>query len=254
MHVLRQKQSLPAWAGRGLGASLPRVLKRLLPPVCLRCANLLQSSYQTWLCADCIRGLRPNLYACPHCGLEYDLMQPSCRRCLSIGYRIDTASVPWCYDSHLAKLIHAWKSQGRVELTATLATLMLAIPDYPKAPLVPIPTHWRRRWHRGFDQTWLLSHAVQAQARHRDQTELSVLPLLKRLRHTPKQQQQRRKERWLASRQLFELSRDQTIPPAITLLDDVITTGATVSAATEVLRRAGVEHISLWCIASTATP
>lgn len=113
--------------------------------------------------------------------------------------------------------------------------------------LVPIPSHSRRRWHRGFDQTWLLANNL---------TKLCGIPLLrglKRTRFASAQHQLRRRERAINMRNAFT-AQCQLSGEHITLVDDVVTTGATATAATQALLAAGAGSVEVWCLARTPGP
>lgn len=113
--------------------------------------------------------------------------------------------------------------------------------------LIPIPSHWRRRWHRGFDQTWLLANNL---------TRLCGIPTLRGLRRTrfaSAQHQLSRRERAANMHDAFT-ARCQLSGGHIALVDDVVTTGATATAATQVLLAAGADSVEVWCLARTPAP
>lgn len=117
------------------------------------------------------------------------------------------------------------------------------IPKY----LVPIPSHWRRRWHRGFDQTWLLANNL---------TRLCGIPVVQGLRRTrfaTAQHQLSRYERTANMQDAFA-AQIRLTGGHIALIDDVVTTGATATAATQALLAAGADSVEVWCLARTPAP
>lgn len=169
---------------------------------------------------------------------------PACRPGL-IPWR--GVSAAFEYGGPLAEAIHRYKYEGRSELAARLAGLMLA----ELAPLrmevdvvLPVPLHWRRRRARGYDQAALLA------ARLAGGLELPLRTRwLRRLRDTPSQVG------------LCELEREKNVagafcavtPPAplrVLLIDDVRTTGATLRAASQALSVAGFSFIRPFALAA----
>ena len=115
--------------------------------------------------------------------------------------------------------------------------------------LVPIPTQWRRQMSRGFDHTWLLAQAI----RSRHAGRIVVRPWLRNLRYRPPQHGLDRKKRLTGAQGRFR-AHPKLAGHHITLIDDVITTGATVTGAASALRLAGARSVDVWCLARTPAP
>jgi len=115
--------------------------------------------------------------------------------------------------------------------------------------LVPIPTQWRRQMSRGFDHTWLLAQAIRS--RHAEQ--IVVRPWLSNLRYRPPQHELDRKKRLTGAQDRFH-AHPKVAGLHITLVDDVMTTGATVRGAASALRLAGARSVEVWCLARTPAP
>jgi ComF family protein len=163
----------------------------------------------------------------------------------------DRALAPWLYDEILAHLIHRWKFGGEHHLSALLASLWLRANPAPAAVdiLVPIPLHWRRRWQRGYNQAALLSNELKRQCPALGDTVIAG-SLLHRTRATAPQSGMNARERRQNLQGAFTVNHpcDNL---RLAVVDDVLTTGATVTAAAVALRNAGAEHIEIWCLART---
>ncbi|BDE05941.1 hypothetical protein WPS_12170 [Vulcanimicrobium alpinum] len=148
----------------------------------------------------------------------------------AIAFAID--SVPGfalgAYDGPLRDAIVAMKHGLRDPLDAFVALLDRAQLD---APLVPLPTTRRRAAERGFDQSVTIARRVAARR------GIGVQELLVK-RGAPQAGRDRRERRAATGR--FAVRDDAPRPRAVTLFDDVCTTGATARDAIEALRRAGV--------------
>jgi len=148
------------------------------------------------------------------------------------------------YDAEARQVVTALKNRGERFRTTVLADqLALLVPDIDGLVLTWAPTSSGRRRARGFDQAELLAHAV---ARRRG---LRAAPLLRRL---PGPAQAGRS---LGDRQRnphFEARRQCHLP--VLVIDDVATTGATLTAAAVALRAAGVPEVHGLVVARAARP
>jgi ComF family protein len=103
---------------------------------------------------------------------------------------------------------------------------------------VPVPQHWRRRMFRGFNQSEVLAEALSAETGHR-----KSLRLLKRIRHTPTQTARTYTERVKNVKDAFRMNGRLPFPESVLLIDDVITTGATVDECARTLKESGVKWV-----------
>jgi len=112
--------------------------------------------------------------------------------------------------------------------------------------LVPLPLHRARLRSRGYDQALELSRPL-AQA--------FGLPLLDRAlvrrRATPAQSRLDAAARRRNLRGAFDADPAVVLPPHVAIVDDVVTTGATLHAAARALRRAGAQRVDAWVCART---
>jgi ComF family protein len=118
--------------------------------------------------------------------------------------------------------------------------------------LVPVPLHWRRRWTRRFNQSAMLAAAVSA---------TSGVPIaaaaLKRVKATAQQVGLSRSERAANVQGAFRVPQEgkaAVVGRRLVLVDDVLTSGATIEACARALLRAGAANVDVLVFARVADP
>ena len=216
----------------------------LWPDRCAACDALGEAPF----CAGCADTLEPCPSGCPCCGVPLDaallpgLRPRRCPACRRSPPPFAAASAPWLHGGALAEAIHRLKYQGRSDLAGPLGVLFSGA-DPPRADVVaPIPLHPSRLRERGYDQAWLL--ARQAGRR----LGLPLRSLLRRVQATPQQTRLGRQGRANNMRGAFA-SLGKIAGLRVCLIDDVLTTGATASAAARALLQAGAARVEVRTLA-----
>jgi ComF family protein len=214
-------------------------LDLLFPLHCFGCHK-----YGKLLCASCISNLpRLTLPYCPICA-QPGVDQP-CRWCSSISVKTNGIRAPFLMEGVIKDAIHALKYRNvraaAPELGELLAQYLKTHP-MPGEVLAPVPLHPRRLRSRGYNQSALLA---------RELGKLSGLPvnerLLSRTKNTPPQvQTSNREERHHNMAGSFECI-GKVRGLSVILVDDVTTTGSTLSACAAALKEAGA--VSVWGLA-----
>lgn len=105
------------------------------------------------------------------------------------------------------------------------------------AILVPIPLHTKRLKNRGYDQVYLLAKELAIRS------NLQVIQLLKRVKETKSQYGLKRSDRQENLHDAFLCSKKSTTDTTVFLLDDIVTSGATLVEAARVLKKAGYRTV-----------
>lgn len=216
-----------------------RILDLLFPSgaACLHCGRL---SHGEWLCPACAEGLRNArlTQVCKRCGAPMNDAAP-CSFCAE-GWMLPARSA-WVHRGIPAHLIHQLKDGGIADAAAAMAPHMaeaaaaLCLPEDTVVTWVPMPE--KRRLERGIDHARLLAEQTAAQL------HLPCRPLLKRVGVQRTQRGLGYEERQHNVRQAFLAS--GTAPASVLLIDDVLTTGATVRACAAALRQGGAGHVAV---------
>lgn len=223
------------WAGR-LG-------HWLLPPRCVVCDA---GAGPQGLCMACEAALPRSGPACPQCALPLpagsDATVP-CGQCLRRPPPLQAVRAAFVYAAPVDRLARRFKFHGDLAAGRALAaTMARAAGDWPRPQaLVPMPLHRSRLRARGYDQALELARPL-ARA-----LALPCLPGLRRVRATEAQSGLDAARRRRNLHGAFAAA--APLPAHVALVDDVMTTGATVHAAARALRRAGVARVDAWVCA-----
>jgi competence protein ComFC len=190
------------------------------------------------LCRGCFEALpRVGSPTCGRCGLPTAFATFVCEACKNVDFGFESARAPLRYEGVGKEIVHSLKYRGYKKIVARLAApLMLdALDDGRFDAVVPVPLHRSRHRKRGFNQAELLARGVAAEINAplsdtlevvrstRDQVELSAA--------------QRR------ANVAGAYSAGAPLRGRVLLIDDVFTTGATMSACASTLILAGAKNV-----------
>ncbi|MBM3488075.1 MAG: ComF family protein [Alphaproteobacteria bacterium] len=229
----------------------------VLPPRCLACGTAVAT--QGTICAACWRGLSflaPPL--CAACGAPFPF-DPSagalCAACIAAPPAYGRARAVLRYDAGSSRIAVAFKHADRTDMAPTLGAWLVraGAEVLDRADLlVPVPLHRWRLIARHYNQAALLAQAVGRAS------GIAVLPdALVRTRNTPPQVRLGQVERRRNVHGAFRVPQRREAAIAgrrIVLVDDVLTTGATVEACTRPLLRAGAVGVDVLTLARVVRP
>lgn len=192
----------------------------LYPPKCMLCSRVMESS---------------DTSLCPRCGHDLPEYDGAPRK---VQYFEKTVT-PFYYEDRIRDAVLRFKFYGMQtyagRFAGWMAVLVRAQLEGKYDVISWVPCSARRRWVRGFDQAELLAKHLA------EELHVSYMPVLKKIRHTPKQSKMpnaaRRRGNVLGAYRALEP--ENFFGKRILLVDDILTTGATLSECGKVLRIAG---------------
>ncbi|AHX15429.1 competence protein ComF [Dyella jiangningensis] len=216
----------------------------VLPFRCLLCGGAGADGID--LCRDCAAELPRNRHCCERCALPLAESAALCGQCQRRPPPWDAAWVPFRYAWPLDRLETRFKFGADLAAGRVLSTLWLRETPWAERPelIVPVPLHRHRLRVRGHNQALELARPLAEAMR----LPTSVAWLL-RERGTAAQTELGALARRRNVRRAFVTKADVAWPGHVVLLDDVMTTGATLAECSRVLRRAGVKRIDVWALA-----
>jgi ComF family protein len=224
---------------------LGNILNLLFPSKCPICSSASDKHDYNPLCSECWSSIeRYTGPACSTCGLP----TPSpvtgiCGECLRKKPPFSKILCYGIYDGALKESIHLLKFQGVKRLAKPLSSLLLRLPLSDYDAIVPVPLHSKKLKEREFNQTALLGRHLSG---------VLKIPLLLdsliKIRETKLQTEVGRTGRLRNLKKAFAVS-GNLAGRRLLLVDDVITTGATVNECSFVLMKAGASEVEVIALA-----
>jgi ComF family protein len=217
------------------------IFDALLPRACLLCGARADAN---GVCTACAADL-PRLPAvcCPICAAPLPACAPACGACLARPPAFDATIAAWRYAHPLDSLVQGLKFRRRLASADFLARALLAGPRPAGDVVVPVPLAPARLRERGFNQSVEIARPL---------ARALALPLdverLVRVRDTPPQSRLPWRARQGNVRNAFACGADFA-GSAVIVVDDVMTTGATLDAVARALKERGAIRVTNWVVA-----
>ena len=213
-------------------------------------------------CTICRQHLRTGEYLCDACEAKIARIVPpfcetcsepfdgsintafTCANCVHRAIHFDAAVAAYRGRGIVRDVIHQFKYNRQIHLRHVVTRWLCAALDDERLRniqfdlIVPVPLHAARQRERGFNQASLLAELLSAQ------TSIPCKPLLKRIRYTTTQTALDRSERMKNLHNAFRLRKNADVRGLrVLLIDDVLTTGSTLSECARILKRAGATSV-----------
>ena len=213
-------------------------------------------------CTVCRKQVRAGEYLCDSCDAKIIRIVPpfcetcsepfdgsintafSCSNCAHRTIYFDAAVAAYRGRGIVRDVIHEFKYNRQIHLRHLVARWLRAALDDERLRdrrfeiIVPVPLHPARQRERGFNQALLLAQLLSAH------TSIPCRPLLKRIRYTTTQTALDRSERMENLHNAFRLRQNVDVRGLrVLLIDDVLTTGSTLSECARILKSAGAKSV-----------
>ena len=224
--------------------SITRSLR--LPSICTLCNQFHKGTLA--VCSHCIDYIKPLGITCTYCA--YPLSDGSylvCGKCIKNPPYFDKALIAYSFEEPLRSLLHHFKYYNGLYLGSFLGFLMLkAFKDRTDPPqcLIPVPMHPEKLKQRGFNQAAVLTKIIAR-----------VLQLPYDLSSCQKISNTVPQASLNGEQRLKNLNNSFFCKPLnfdhVVLIDDLLTTGATVNELAHTLKKNGVKRVDVLCCART---
>lgn len=220
----------------------------LLPGICIVCRKEINQGLICNDCLDLVIYLRPPY--CPHCGRPIDKAK-TCAYCRS-EKNLDYGRAFTLYVPPVDQMIHHIKYRGKTNLARFFGLGMAGIiksDHYFKSIdfITPVPLFWWKKLRRTYNQAEILSKIIY------QETSIPLIESLIRIKNTKTQTKLDHKKRQENVHNAFALKKGINIKgKKVVVIDDVMTTGATIKECARVLKEKGAEKV--YSLVAAITP
>ena len=231
-------------------SAVSAALDFIFPPRCMVCLDIIPAGQPKWICAEC-DGLLEFITepVCVRCGAHTESERGLCAGCAGNPEHINLESnrALFVYDDITKRLIYNFKYLNHPEIAEGLSEIMPGpvFRDYLRADMLTyVPLHRRRLYKRGFNQTEAFAKAVAGK------TGVPLHNLLTRKRDTKPQSSLHYHSRLENLTNAFEINKKTDIRnKSVIIIDDIYTTGATMEACAETLKKGGAARVKGFSVA-----
>ena len=216
---------------------------RIFKQKCLLCASPQANSHG--LCSPCLSELpRHASTSCPQCGLSSS--GQLCGSCISSPPDFDATHAVFLYQYPIDKMMQRYKYGNMLNTSYTFGQLLAEKSAFEAIDLIiPMPMHPQRLKERGFNQALEIAKVLT-----KNRPEKLDYKSVARQTLTPPQASLALKERVKNIKGAFKVNSDLA-GKRIAIVDDVMTTGASLNELAKTLKKAGASHVECWVIART---
>ncbi len=215
---------------------------------CLLCRGI--SAFSERICSGCMNDLPKNNNACYCCAEPMQNNDFLCGQCQQKERPFFRSVVPYLYEFPVAEMLKALKYKQNLTYALPLSVFLSrhiqtayeedVLPDV----IIPMPLHRTRLVSRGYNQAGVLAKKIAQQLSLPLDTNL-----VKRIKNTPPLLEINAKNRKIVLKSAFFVQKNTY--NRVALVDDIVTSGASIESVTDALKKSGIERVDIWCVART---
>ena len=233
------------------GAALDGLVDFFYPQACVSCGCAIEE-HSGFLCRQCLGKIVPAVGDdnCPRCGMPAERELEGCLFCARLDTNLEKAfSAAW-FAGPVPDMLHLLKYRGMHRLAVTMAEIMAASDAARDTVeqadiMIPVPLFFWRKLRRGFNQSEKIAEALAGIC-----SKEQVTGALSRIRNTRTQTRLSVDERRINVDGAFRVVAPELVfGKSVCLIDDVMTTGATVSACASALKQNGARRVTAYSFA-----
>lgn len=219
----------------------------LFPQACLLCSS--KNGADFGICTNCLNDLPhhspSHAASCPQCGL-LSFEGQLCGACIASPPDFDATKALFRYEYPISQVLQQYKYNQQLFLAETFAELMMQkIQAHNIDLIIPMPLHPSRLQERGFNQSLEIARIISKRLKIKVNSQA-----VSRIKQSPPQASLPLKERVKNMKGAFACHQDLS-SLRIALIDDVMTTGASLNALAKAVKAKGATHVECWLIART---
>jgi ComF family protein len=216
----------------------------LFPPFCPICENEL-NRHERFICEECYSRIESiESHYCQKCGAPLKKNRKTCHVCKGLSFRFERVRALGVFSTPLVEMIHYIKYERKFlvaeRLGIHLGNLLLSEPDFTSSDMIiPVPLHRTRMRERGYNQSLLLARKLS------EISKIEVFPdIVIRKKATKSQTTLSDNERIENLKNAFSVTNRGSVKERnIVIVDDVMTSGITLSELAGTLRDAGAKRV-----------
>lgn len=245
------KQIINYWLKNSHLLNFKSIASIFLKPHCFLCVT--NQTQKHGLCQDCLNDLTwVPAASCPQCGLISD--GNLCGSCVSSPPHFNATHAVFLYAYPIDAMIQHYKYGASLSLSQSFGQLIhekiRLINNFDAIDLIiPMPMHPTRLKERGFNQALEIAKVLDKSFNKNNTSKLNYQSVIRQTL-TPPQASLPLKERVKNIKGAFKINKNIT-GKRIAIVDDVMTTGASLNELAKTLKQAGATHVECWVIART---
>ena len=237
------KQLLNQWLNNSQLLNFNALKHHIFKQKCLLCASPQTNTHA--VCGACLDELpwHPST-SCPQCGLSSS--RQLCGSCISSPPDFDATHAVFLYQYPIDKMMQRYKYGNMLNISHTFGQLLADKSAFEAIDLIiPMPMHPTRIKERGFNQALEIAKVLSKNHPQKLDYKSVIRQTL-----TPPQASLALKERVKNIKGAFKVNSD-LVGKRIAIVDDVMTTGASLNELAKTLKKAGASHVECWVVART---